>query len=159
MTRPLRLCQSLTANLFHCNLPAQTARCETRGKKHVKYSRFEKIQTGVFMQTVSSIKPAFQECIRALQTCESACQACLHVMLGLETVNDCPRCCIECASISQLCAAALARNSRFAAPLCTLCAWVCEWCEEQCLQYTHQHCIDCAAACRECAVLCRRVVE
>ena len=81
--------------------------------------------------------------------------ASMRWMVGKDSPNDCPACCIECAAICRLCADAMARNSPFHKELCALCAKICEWCAEQCAAHDMEHCQKCAEACRRCAEACR----
>ena len=94
-------------------------------------------------------------CIDACNDCATECGSCFSHMVGKESENDCPACCIECASICRLCADAIARNSPFAKQICQLCADICGWCAEQCDAHDMDHCKRCAAACRRCAEACR----
>lgn len=100
-----------------------------------------------------------QECIDACLKCATACEVCLHEMIGESLDNDCPYCCRECTDICLLCAQAMARDSRFAGEICKLCADICTWCAEQCGQHDHDHCQACAKACRECAESCQAMVS
>ena len=93
---------------------------------------------------------AVRDCIAACNDCASECGNCFSHMVGKESSNACPACCIECADLCRLCADALARNSPFAKEIC-------EWCAEQCAAHDMEHCQRCAEACRRCAEACRQM--
>lgn len=98
---------------------------------------------------------AIKACITACDTCATECGSCFSHMVGKESANDCPACCIECAAMCRLSADAMARNSPFQKDICALCAKVCDWCAEQCAAHDMAHCKQCAEACRRCADACR----
>ena len=95
------------------------------------------------------------ECIKACQDCAIACEECLHAMIDKQSDNDCPHCCRECIDLCLLSAQAMARGSRFAEAICSLCADACQWCSEQCSAHDHDHCKKCAEACLACVATCR----
>jgi hypothetical protein len=97
----------------------------------------------------------YQSCIEACQQCIVDCQNCLGEMILQESDNDCPKCCIECAEICELCVRLMARDGKFTSEICRICAEVCEWCAEQCGAHKHEHCQRCAKSCRRCAEECR----
>ena len=99
-----------------------------------------------------------RDCIDACNLCATECGNCFAHMVGTESNNDCPACCIECSAVCRLCADAIARNSPFAKQICKLCADICDWCEKQCDAHDMDHCKRCADACRRCAVACRALV-
>lgn len=96
-----------------------------------------------------------KDCIDACNFCATECGNCFAHMVGKESHNDCPACCIECSAICHLCADAIARHSPFADQLCKLCADICEWCAKQCGAHDMDHCQRCAESCRRCAEACR----
>lgn len=98
---------------------------------------------------------SYEKCIQECQACVAACQECLYEMATCDSSNDCPKCCIECSDICELCAKAMARGSKYAEQYCQMCAEICDWCAEQCEQHDHDHCQKCAKACRACAESCR----
>lgn len=98
-----------------------------------------------------------QSCIDTCNLCATACGNCFSHMVGKESVNACPACCIECEAICRLCADAIARNSPFAKQLCTLCADICDWCAKECGAHDMDHCQRCAEACIKCAAACRKM--
>jgi hypothetical protein len=77
-------------------------------------------------------------------------------MAGRESANDCPRCCIDCADVCELCVRVIASESAYAPEVCRLCAEICSWCARQCGEHGHEHCRRCAVACRTCAQECER---
>jgi len=76
-------------------------------------------------------------------------------MIGKESKNDCPRCCLQCVEACQICIKYMIADSRFVKDYCLLCAQVCEWCAEECAQHDSEHCQKCAASCLACAAECR----
>ncbi len=103
------------------------------------------------------LSPAENACILACNTCATDCGHCFAHMVGKASMNDCPACCVECASICRLCADAIARHSPFAKQLCRLCAEICDWCAKQCGAHEMDHCKLCAESCRLCAEACRKM--
>lgn len=101
------------------------------------------------------LSPAAKDCLEACNQCAIECGECFAHMVGKESPNACPACCIDCAAICRLAADAMARNSPFAKEICALCAKVCDWCAEQCAAHDMDHCQRCAEACRRCAAACR----
>ena len=99
-----------------------------------------------------------RDCIDTCNICAIECARCFSNMVGKESKNTCPACCIECADICHLCADAIARNSPFAKQICKLCADICDWCATQCDAHAMDHCKRCAEACRRCAEACRKMV-
>jgi Domain of Unknown Function (DUF326) len=98
-----------------------------------------------------------KDCIDACNACATECGNCFAHMVGKDSKNDCPACCIECAAICRLCADAIARNSPFAKQICKLCADICEWCAKQCGAHDMDHGKRSAEACRRCAEACRKM--
>lgn len=101
--------------------------------------------------------PKQKACIEACQQCIIDCQNCLGEMLTVSSSNDCPKCCLECAEICELCVRLLTRGGKFSQEICKLCAEVCDWCADQCGAHEHAHCQKCAASCRSCAEACRQM--
>lgn len=97
------------------------------------------------------------DCIAACNACATECGVNFSHMVGKESKNECPACCIDCAAFCRLCADAVARNSLFAKQLCKLCAEVCDWCAKVCGAHEMDHCKSCAEACRRCAEACRKM--
>ena len=98
------------------------------------------------------------DCMNACNNCATDCGICFAQMVGTDSSNDCPACCIECSAMCRLCADAIAHNSPFVPQICQLCAEVCDWCEQQCDAHDMDHCKRCAEACRSCAEACRNMV-
>lgn len=104
-----------------------------------------------------AVPESYKACITVCQLCALECEICLQKMMGKNSHNDCPACCYECLELCLLCMRALARNSPYAKDYCTLCAAVCDWCQEQCSAHNMDHCRQCAESCRECAEECRKL--
>jgi hypothetical protein len=98
-----------------------------------------------------------KDCIAACNDCATECGNCFAHMVGKESKNSCPACCIECLAICRLCVDAITRNSPFAKQTCKLCADICDWCAKQCGAHDMDQCKRCAAACRRCAEACRKM--
>ena len=96
-------------------------------------------------------------CIDACNDCATECGNCFAHMVGKESINECPACCIDCAAMCRLCADAVARNSPFAKQICALCADICARCADQCGAHEMDHCIRCAETCSRCAEACRNM--
>ncbi|ODT86094.1 MAG: four-helix bundle copper-binding protein [Nitrosomonadales bacterium SCN 54-20] len=96
-----------------------------------------------------------KDCIAACNDCANECGCCFADMVGKDSPNDCPACCIECAAICRLAADAMCRNSRFAKQICKLCAEICDWCAKECEAHEGESCKRCVEACRRCAEACR----
>ena len=99
----------------------------------------------------------YLDCLEACQRCLIDCKVCLTKMAGMESMNDCPWCCVQCIEVLQASIGLMAAESKFAAEHCALCAKVCEYCAEQCAAHDHDHCQRCAESCRECAAECRKM--
>lgn len=97
-----------------------------------------------------------KHCIAACNDCATECGGCFADMVGKDSPNDCPACCIECAAICRLAADAISRNSPFAKQICKLCAEICDWCAKECEAHDKESCKSCAQACRRCAEACRK---
>lgn len=97
------------------------------------------------------------DCMDACNACAIACGTSFAQMVGKDSKNACPACCIECAAVCRLCADAIARNGPFVKQTCKLCADVCTWCAQQCGAHEMDHCQRCAEACRRCAEACREM--
>ena len=104
------------------------------------------------------LSQAVLDCIAACNECATECGSCFSHMVGKDSPNECPACCIDCAALCRLSADAMARNSPFAKEICALCAKACDRCAEECGAHDMEHCKRCAEACRRCAAACRAMV-
>lgn len=94
-----------------------------------------------------------EKLIRELSACAVACNVCFRACLGEEHVLQLTRCIEldrECADICQQTASILSRDSSNADHFLGLCANICKQCAEECEKHPHEHCAECAAACRFC---------
>jgi hypothetical protein len=75
------------------------------------------------------------------------------------TLAECTRLCLDSASLTGACAEMMARNSRFSAQVCGICADVCDACAAECEKHQDMGDImrQCAEACRRCAETCRQM--
>ncbi len=99
----------------------------------------------------------YQACIEACLKCFTDCQSCLYQMATQKSMNDCPRCCIECVDACQVAIKAMINDSKWAGDYCKICAEICEWCAKECKEHTDDHCKACAESCRKCAEECRKM--
>ena len=78
-------------------------------------------------------------------------------MAGTKSMNDCPKCCVQCIDACLVAIKMMAAGSDYANDYCKLCADICDWCAEQCSEHEHKHCQKCAESCRTCAEECRKM--
>ena len=100
----------------------------------------------------------FDSCISACDACATACDRCAASCLSEGHATEMAECIkrdIDCAALCRLASAAMARGSRHAKSICSLCAEVCEACAAECAQHDADHCKECAEACRKCANECK----
>lgn len=100
----------------------------------------------------------YDNCINACQQAIIDCTLCFKEMVGKESNNNCPECCIECIEVCELTMKALLRNSEKASHYMKLCAEICDYCASQCEQHDRKHCQKCAESCRKCAQACKEVI-
>ena len=99
-----------------------------------------------------------QSCITACYTCATACNHCAASCLLEKDVQMMAKCIandIDCAEMCAFAAAAMARGSKHAAAICTLCADICQSCADECKKHAMDHCQACAKACLDCVKACR----
>lgn len=104
------------------------------------------------------ISPRYLDAVEACQACMIDCQACLMAMATKESMNECPRCCIQCIEACQVALKMMVADSQWAAAYCGLCAEICAWCADECAAHDHDHCQRCAESCRRCADACHALV-
>jgi hypothetical protein len=105
-----------------------------------------------------------------MMNCISACQTCHGVCL--ETVQQCMkmggkhaepahiRMLMDCAEICQTSADFMLRGSDFHGLTCSVCAEVCQRCEQDCNRFSDDQVMQrCAEACRMCAQSCSAMAE
>lgn len=100
----------------------------------------------------------FQTCIDACNDCATECEHCSTACLNEDDIKMMVRCIkldMDCAQICRLAASCMARGGEFATAICSLCAEICDACEEECAQHQMAHCQRCAEACNRCAAECR----
>jgi len=64
---------------------------------------------------------------------------------------------MECAAICTAAAQLMSLGSDKAREVCSICAFLCKTCADECGKHSHLHCQECAAACRECAYECSQM--
>lgn len=69
-----------------------------------------------------------RECLDACTDCIEACEACArHCIEAADSeLIECTRLCLDCSALCTACIPLLARDSRFYAGLCGLCAEACD---------------------------------
>ena len=103
----------------------------------------------------ASINTKYADCLAACRACLEDCKVCLWEMSTKKSMNDCPRCCIQCITVLQASIDLMLVDSQFSAEMCALCAKVCDYCADLCAEHDHEHCQRCAESCRKCAEACR----
>ena len=97
-------------------------------------------------------------CIEACNSCAGACNNCAASCLQEPDVKMMARCIamdIDCAQLCAVAAAMMARGSEHAGAICTVCAYACQVCGDECAKHDMEHCRQCARACHACADACR----
>lgn len=96
--------------------------------------------------------------LELLNRCAAACDHCAVACLQENDVHMLSRCIsldMDCASICQVAASLVARQSENLDAILDACAKVCEACAEECGKHSHmEHCRQCAEACAACADAC-----
>ncbi|GGW64131.1 uncharacterized protein DUF326 [Winogradskyella epiphytica] len=103
------------------------------------------------------MKSLYKEVIEACQKCLVDCRVCLTEMARRESVNDCPKCCIECMDACDVLIKMITSDSAYIKQYALLCAEICEYCADHCEEHNHNHCQACAKSCRECAEACMKL--
>ena len=102
------------------------------------------------------MKNSRESLIKMLYECAAACQKCISGCLNDDPnmMANCIKTDLDCADICITTATFLARNSVHGKHLLAECIEICKACATECEKHKHQHCIDCAIACRECIAAC-----
>lgn len=103
------------------------------------------------------MKATYRNAIEACQKCIVDCRICLTEMAGKESMNDCPKCCIQCIDACDALLKMMTSDSAYVKQYALLCAEICEYCADHCEEHKHEHCIECAKSCRACAEACRKI--
>lgn len=114
------------------------------------------------MGIVTELTNKYQKCIDACKRCAQACDECFTLCLDEKDVKartNCVKTLVECASICNLAACSMARDSQFAKDICTLCATICDQCATECAMFKDDHCVICANECKSCATDCRTMAQ
>jgi hypothetical protein len=101
----------------------------------------------------------YADCIEACEECIVAAEACLASLADEPDATDCLQCCRECVDICHLVVLALARDSRYTKDYARLCARICEWCANQCIERDDLYSQRCAEACRRCVDECHALLS
>jgi hypothetical protein len=87
----------------------------------------------------------------ALEDFEKAarlCERCADECLGDAGMEQCARLCRDVADLATLNAQFISRDSLFGADIAETFAYAAEECEQECSQYPHEHCQECASVLR-----------
>jgi Domain of Unknown Function (DUF326) len=87
-------------------------------------------------------KTSMDAAIHCAYECEYCSDACLGDMV------DCARLCRDCAQMCWTIAGFMSRGSQFVPPVVRACIDICEACAAECEKHDHEHCQNCAKACR-----------
>lgn len=101
---------------------------------------------------------------QAVFECQQACNDCFDACLQEEEVNHLTECIHldrECADICGVVANFAAREGAVTNDLISICATICKACGDECAKHAdhHEHCRKCAAACENCAQICREYLD
>ena len=99
-----------------------------------------------------------QAVLDALYNCVSHCEMCADACLGEDDIQmmvPCIRLDRDCADICRLMAAFIARNSAHAQHVIKECIEINQKCADECGQHKHEHCQQCAEACRRAVQACQ----
>lgn len=105
------------------------------------------------------------DCARACVECEIQCEATSRHSArqagnGRSDYVDVLRACNDCAEVCRMTASLAARRSPLAEAACRFCAEVCDRCGDACEAIAvDAHVAACLDECRECARVCREIVE
>ncbi len=95
--------------------------------------------------------------INALGQCVAACEFCADACLNEGNVKNMVQCIQTDRDCADMCGIALifiSRGSTAIIPVLGLCIHLCETCAMECKKHDHDHCQQCAEACRECVTQC-----
>ncbi|TVZ53094.1 four-helix bundle copper-binding protein [Dokdonia sp. Hel_I_53] len=99
-----------------------------------------------------------QDLISTLGNCINHCNYCADACLEEDNVKmmvNCIRTDRVCAEVCSTLSQVLATNYENINGLVKYCIEICEACATECEGHEHKHCVDCAAACRKCAAVCK----
>lgn len=95
--------------------------------------------------------------LKNIQNCLVDCRICLTEMAGKKSMNDCPKCCIQCMDACDVLIKMITSDSAYVKQYALLCAEICEYCADHCEEHDHEHCKKCAESCRACAKVCLEI--
>src|SRR4051794_24201290 len=96
----------------------------------------------------------YKKCIDACLSCAALCNHCASGDTkedDVKMMSDCIQLCMECAAVCYASAQLMSLGSKYSKQLCDLCATICDECYSECSKHEHEHCRECAAACKLCA--------
>ena len=97
--------------------------------------------------------------VDTIQNCEAVCENMSTYLKGIRdaTIRQRQaRLVRDCADICGLTAKMIARDSYFARQTAGLCAFICEMCAKECMQFPDRMSQNCAEVCMHCARECRQ---
>ncbi|MEX2514146.1 MAG: four-helix bundle copper-binding protein [Cyclobacteriaceae bacterium] len=102
------------------------------------------------------------ELIRVLNECAAACNHCADACLDQDSLKMM----VDCIRTDWICAEICSSTAKIAAisfgpidDLLKYCERVCGTCADECEKHDHDHCQECAAACRKCQEACLSVLS
>ena len=105
------------------------------------------------IETTAMKEPQNDALAASLAKCIVACENCANACLEESNVAEmkyCIRLDRDCVDICALTLRLLVRDSRYTDRAIDLCMDACHACEQECSLHKHDHCVLCAAACKEC---------
>src|SRR5580765_715997 len=107
--------------------------------------------------------PKFSDCIEACNTARRRCERLVTTALAQRDVNVVAATIViarDCARIATLTTQLLERGSKYAYPLCDVCAQSCEELAKACDKHSKIEAFSrCAEACRKCAQECAKLAK
>jgi len=114
------------------------------------------------MGIVTNKTDKMQACIDACTKCAQACFECFNACLNEPDLNERKNCVsmlVECAMMCQMSSAMMSMSGKFTLEHCTICATICEKCEQECKMFKDDHCKKCSDICHMCAEECKNMVS
>lgn len=109
-----------------------------------------------------NIMDVYSELVESLENCVAACHNCAASCLEEENVysmRECIKLDLDCADVCHMALKLLARDSSHAVSVVKLCMGICAECAAECEKHEHDHCQQCAKACRRCEDQCGNYLD
>lgn len=115
--------------------------------------------TGMGASSLSSSSAVKTNVRDALDACISSCLDCFRSCMGEVDAIDCSNSAFDCMEVCKALRSLLSGDSPLVSELAAVCVEACLRCAEACEAHSGDpECVDCAAACRECARLVQELV-